>query len=117
MLGHGIGMVEDLRGLERFLVHALSLICSGGRLLLDSLDVRHTDNPAHLAYQETTQRRGGYFGETRIQFEYGGQTGPYCGWLHVDPQTLLRRAGSAGWKSEIIRQEKSGAYLNCLTPN
>jgi SAM-dependent methyltransferase len=38
MLGHGIGIVGDLEGLRKFLVHARSLAVSGGQLLLDSLE-------------------------------------------------------------------------------
>ncbi|UCC73980.1 MAG: class I SAM-dependent methyltransferase [Gemmatimonadota bacterium] len=115
MLGHGIGIVEDLQGLSRFLAHACKLTRSGGRLLLDSQDVRKTDDPHHLAYHEANRRAGEYIGATRLQFEYAGQAGPYCGWLHVDPQTLREQAEPAGWECEIVLEQESGDYLACLT--
>ena len=31
--------------------------------------------------------------------------------LHVDAETLTERAESAGWKCEVILQEKDGHYL------
>jgi SAM-dependent methyltransferase len=114
MLGHGVGIVEDLPGLDRFLLHARRLVRAGGQLLLDSQDARRTDDPRHLAYHETNRRAGRYFGMTRIQFEYEGQTGPYCGWLHVDSETLRRHAAPAGWECEVVR-ELNGDYLACLT--
>jgi len=115
MLGHGIGMVEDITGLTRFLVHAHRLTSAHGQILLHSLDVSKTDNPDHLAYHESNQRAGRYIGEGRLQFEYRGQVGPYCGWLHVDPQTLCAKAGQGGWECENVLEEDSGDYLARLT--
>jgi hypothetical protein len=116
MLGHGIGMVEDLQGLSRFLAHARGLTRASGHLLLDSRDVRHTDDPRHLAYHEANRRAARYVGEIRLQIEYAGQTGPYCGWLHVDPETLRQQGERAGWHCEIILALDSGDYLAGLAP-
>jgi SAM-dependent methyltransferase len=115
MVGHGIGMVETLVGLDRFIAHARGLLSDGGQVLLDSLDVRATDDPRNLAYQEANRRAGRYIGEIRLQFEYRGQKGPWCGWLHVDAATLKEHAEKAGWTSEVIRAEDSGDYLARLT--
>lgn len=52
LLMHGIGMVETIVGLNRFLQYAHSLIKPSGVLIFDSLDVRRTDDPVNLAYQE-----------------------------------------------------------------
>lgn len=111
MLGHGIGMVEDIQGLNLFLDYATRLIRGDGQLLLNSVDVRQTDDPVHLKYHKANRLAGRYIGETRIQFEYKGENGPFCGWLHVDPQTLQEQAELTDWRSEIIFQEKSGEYL------
>ncbi len=115
MLGHGIGVVEDLQGLNRFLIHAQQLTHGHGQLLLHSLDVRQTDDPGNLAYHDANRRAGRYIGETQIQFNYQGRDGPYCRWLHIDPQTLAEQAEQAGWECEIILEHKSGEYLACLT--
>jgi SAM-dependent methyltransferase len=111
MMGHGIGMVETIGGLSRFLSHARGLVSKNGQVLLDSLDVRLTDDPGHLSYHEANRRAGRYIGEIRLQLSFLGKTGPPCGWLHVDPQTLREQAESTGWRSELIRQEESGHYL------
>jgi SAM-dependent methyltransferase len=115
MLGHGIGMVEDLPGLVRFLKHAHRLASAEGGILVHSLDVRSTNDPLHLAYHESNQRAGRYIGEVRLQFEYQGRVGPYCGWLHVDPQTLRAEAVRSGWECEIVLEEDNGDYLAWLT--
>lgn len=115
-LGHGLGIVGDLPGLQRFLSQARRLMQGDGQLLADSLDVERTDDPMHLAYHEANRRAGRYVGETRVRFEYGDRVGPYCAWLHVDPETLRQCAALAGLNCEVLRFEESGEYLARLTP-
>jgi SAM-dependent methyltransferase len=115
MLGHGIGMVETLAGLDRFLVQARGLLSAGGQVLLDSLDVRVTSDPKNLAYHEANRRAGRYVGEVRLQTGYQSETGPYHGWLHVDAETLKEHAVDAAWKCEVILQENNGDYLARLS--
>jgi SAM-dependent methyltransferase len=115
MMGHGIGMVETLAGLDRFLAHARGLLSGEGQVLLDSLDVRVTTDPKNLAYHEANRRAGRYIGEVHLHFEYQGQKGPPCGWLHVDAETLKEHAARAGWKCEVILTAASGDYLARLT--
>ena len=50
-----------------------------------------------------------------MQFEYQGRKGPYCGWLHVDPDTLKEHAVKQGWHCEVIMKESSGDYLARLS--
>ena len=116
LMMHGIGMVEDLAGLDRFLNHAHNLLKPGGQFLFDSLDVRCTDNPRHLAYQEANRRAGRYFGQIRLRFEYQGQSGPHFGWLHVDPDTLVDHGERMGWSCRVVSREDNGDYLAQLTP-
>ncbi len=115
LMGHGIGVVETIAGLHRFLDHAHNLLSEDGRVLLDSLDVRITDDPGNLAYHEANRQAGRYIGEVRMQFEFQGKQGPYCGWLHVDAETLKYHAELAGWDCEVVYQEESGHYLAQLT--
>jgi SAM-dependent methyltransferase len=115
LLGHGIGMVETMAGLDRFLSHVRGLVLSDGQLLLDSLDVRVTEVPAHLAYHEKNRKAGRYVGETRLTFGFAGKQGAECGWLHVDSETLARRAEKNGWQTAVIVQSEDGQYLARLT--
>lgn len=48
MIGHGIGVVENIRGLVSFLEHVPGLLKANGQILLTSLDVRVTNDPTHL---------------------------------------------------------------------
>jgi SAM-dependent methyltransferase len=116
LLGRGIGMAEDLDGLDGFLSHARQLVTDTGQLLINSLDVRKTDEPSNLKYHDANRRAGRYVGQTRVQFVFQGTTGPFCGWLHVDAETLAERATESGWACEILLVEDSGDYIACLTP-
>lgn len=115
MMGHGIGIVETVEGLGRFLTYVRTLLAERGQVLLDSLDVRATDDPQHRAYHEANRQAGRYFGETRLQFEFDGTKGPVCSWLHIDPSTLTERAEAGGWRCDIILRENTGNYLARLT--
>lgn len=116
MMRHGIGIAEDISGLDRFLSHSRKLLKPDGQILLDSLDVRCTDVPRHLAYHEANRQAGRYFGQIRLQFEYKGQIGPLFSWLHVDPETLADHARKADLSCQVVSQEDNGNYLAQLTP-
>ncbi|MDM8001113.1 MAG: class I SAM-dependent methyltransferase [Dehalococcoidia bacterium] len=111
MLGHGIGMAEDINGLRRLLKHLAALLRPEGQLLADSVDPRATGEPQHLAYHEANRKAGRYPGETRLRLRFKGQTGPEYGWLLIDPETLAAEASALGWTTEVIHQEADGNYL------
>lgn len=115
MMGHGLGMVESLGGLDRFLRHAKELVANEGHLLLDSLDVRQTTDPVNVNYHEQNRSAGRYIGEVRMQFEFRREMGPPCGWLQLDPETLRDHALEAGWDCQVLLRETSGDYLARLS--
>jgi SAM-dependent methyltransferase len=114
LMGHGIGMVETLAGLDRFVARMHNLVSGEGCVLLDSMDVHRTDDAVNLRYHEANRRSGRYAGEIRMQIEHSGRAGPYFGWLHVDPKTLTEHAAAAGWRCEMVHAEESGDYLASL---
>ena len=115
LMGRTIGNVETLTGLDDFLADVRRLVKSGGQIILNSADVRITDNPQHLAYHEFARRVGRYIGEMRIYLEYKGVKGPMFGLLHVDPATLEEYARKNGWGFEVLYQAEDAGYLAKLT--
>jgi SAM-dependent methyltransferase len=112
---HGIGMVETLAGLDRFLHHARGLLSPDGQILCGSLDVRVSADPVNTAYHEANRQAGRYVGEIRMSFEYREHAGPVCGWLHVDAETLALHARQAGWDCRVAYRDANGDYLAQLT--
>lgn len=115
LMGRSIGNVETLAGLDDFLADVRRLVKPGGQIILNSADVRITDNPQHLAYHEFVRRAGRYVGEIRIYLEYKGIKGPMTGLLHVDAETLAEHAAAAGWSCDILFEGDEGNYLARLT--
>ncbi len=115
MMGHGIGVVENILGLDRFLSSVNSLLTPGGQILLTSVDVRCSTEPKDLAYQHQNTEAGHYFGEIRMRLKYGDITGPLCGWLHIDAQTLTEHARQFGWHCQVLYQQDDGNYLAKLS--
>ena len=72
VLGNGLGMAGTLANLDRFLDRLDDLLSAKGQVLIDSLDVRVTDDPAHLAYHEANRKAGRYVGEIRVELEFEG---------------------------------------------
>ena len=115
MMGGGLGMVEDTKGLSRLLKQAHEILAVGGQILLTSLDVRNTQEELHMTYQQRNIESGRYFGEQRIQFEYDSVRGPICGWMHMDFDTLKGYALQEDWRCHLVKQQDDGRYLAQLT--
>ncbi|TFG18998.1 MAG: methyltransferase domain-containing protein [Promethearchaeota archaeon] len=115
LYGRSIGNVQDLEGLERFLIHAKTLLNRDGQIILDSIDLRLQKTPESIAYQQKKSETGGYFGEVVSHFEYKENIGPDFSLLHVDPDKLKEFCEKTGWICEIIYAEADGNYLAKLT--
>jgi hypothetical protein len=111
MLMNGFGLVGHPCGAAAFFEHARNLLSPGGQILCDSLDVRQTTNPIHLAYQETNLCHNRPAGQMRFWIEYCGQRGETFDWLHMDFDSLQNLAQQHGVSAELLAQEEGGHYL------
>ncbi|HUG10467.1 MAG TPA: HAD-IA family hydrolase [Opitutaceae bacterium] len=111
MLMNGFGLVGTPSGAAAFLEHARNLLSPRGQILCDSLDVRQTANPVHIAYQETNLSRGLPAGQMRFWIEYRGKRGQTFDWLHMDFDSLQNLAHEHGVSAEMLACEESGHYL------
>jgi SAM-dependent methyltransferase len=115
LLMNGIGVVEDLAGLDRFLAEAPRLLAPDGQILLDSYDPNWDDGPGEAPRRGAAGSSDRYIGEMRFRIEYKGRKGPTLTWLFLDSKLLAERAMKAGWSCEVIWQEEEGHYLARLT--
>ena len=115
LLMNGIGVVGDLKGFDRFLSHAHKLVAPGGRILLDSCDLRSSPDPRELLRMASRCRAERYRGETRQRLEYDGRVGEWFPWIYFDPESLAERAAPQGWVVEILDQDDEGSYLARLS--
>jgi SAM-dependent methyltransferase len=111
MLGHGLGIAQDLSGLNALLQKLKSLITREGYILCDSLDVTKTDIPENLEYQKHIERLGRYRGEIRFRFKYKDSAGSLIKWLHVDLDTLSEVAFRNDMLCKLVYTDLDGNYL------
>lgn len=116
MLQNGIGVVGDLAGLGRLLERLPGLLSDGGRLLLDSADLRATLGREGTD-PDAVVEPGGYLGEVRFRLEFEGRRGPWYPWLFVDFRTLALLAGAAGLTARCLQQGDRGSYLAAVAVN
>jgi SAM-dependent methyltransferase len=108
LLMNGIGLTGTLAGLQRFLLHAKTLVKKSGQLIFDSSDI------AYL-YKNISKPADKYYGEIVYQYEYQKEKTEPFSWLYVDRTTLGEIAASAGWQTEIILEDAYDQYLARLT--
>ncbi len=114
MMMNGIGILETLEGLDRFLADVPRLLKPGGQILLDSgpgVVVGESDEAAAVAVEDAS----GYAGEAWIELEYKGERGPPFRELYCDSETLEEHAIAAGYQPEIVFRDEYGAYVARLT--
>lgn len=108
LLMNGIGLVQNIEGLKRFLQHAKTLLHKNGQLLFDSSDV------AYL-YEDGIPDLPNYYGEVKCCYEYRRQKSEWFSWLYIDQQSLTDIALAQGFKTEILFIDESEQYLARLT--
>lgn len=109
LLMNGIGIVQDLRGLDRFFSHTRSILKPGGQILLDSSDLMYLyqeeDGSIRINLNE------GYYGEVEYKFVYKNQSGELFKWLYVDFSTLSEYAFKNGFNCELIFEDEHFNFL------
>lgn len=102
-LMNGIGIAGDIDGLKKYLIHAKNLCESDGQIILDSSDLRLTNN--------LLQQKDHYFGIVDYQLSFERQIGKPYQWLYIDPDFLIEIAKSTGWLCQIVYENEDGSYL------
>jgi len=112
LLMNGIGLVQDLCGLDKFLFHAKSILKPGGQVLMDSSDLmyiyREEDGSIRINLNES------YYGEVEYKFVYNNLSGDLFRWLYVDFSTLSEYANINGFNCDLIYEDDHYNYLTRL---
>lgn len=117
MLMNGIGMAGSMGALEQFLLQAHDLVCRGGQILCDSIDVSVTTHPQHVAYRENNVAAGHPAGQQAFIMGHEDEDSVRFNWLHIDFQSLSRVCDATGWEAELLESENDGHYLCKITQN
>lgn len=109
MLMNGIGLTEDLNGLERFLNHAHTLIRPGGRLIFDS-----TDMSVEIPNAANKNKEEEYFGTVKYRMQWRNLEGAPFKWLYVAAPPLRMICKKTGWEMQVVFEDNDGHFLVML---
>lgn len=107
-LMNGLGMAGTLANVPSFLQKLISMLNTGGQLLIDSSDISYL-------YENGLKKPGRYYGEVQYQYEYKGKKGDWFDWVYVDQQTLQNMVNQMGLQMEVLHTEETGQYLCRIT--
>lgn len=112
MMMNGIGLVGDLKGLNRFLETASMWMAPGAQILMDSSDIAYLfeNDPEKLL-----QKNQPYYGIIHYQMSFGNATGEPFDWLYIDFPRLQKHARVFGFTAEKLAEGPHHEYLAKLT--
>lgn len=113
MLMNGSGIIGEVSNLPNFFRRIKQLLTSGGKLLMDSSDLRYLYENEDGSYD--INLNDAYYGEVDFQIQYGNIRGEKFKWLYIDQQTLKMYAAEAGFKVDIIKEGSHYDYLAKIT--
>lgn len=114
-LMNGTGIIAQLKRMDDFFNHARSLLNPGGKILIDSSDLR---------YLLDEDEDGGvwvdmdapYYGELEFSLTYKTYTSAKFHWLYLDLNTLKLAASKNNFSCELLRKGMHYDYLAELKP-
>ena len=116
MLGNNFGLFGSKAKARRLLRRFHTLTSERGRIVAETRDIYHTDDPAHIAYHERNRRRGRMAGQARIRVRYRLAATPWFDYLMVSPSELVELLEGTGW--HLARTIESGdIYVAIIEKN
>ena len=115
LLGRSIGFVENINGIKKFLSFCKTRLNPEGIIILDSIDMRLTEEKIYLDYKERNRKLGKYFGEATLQMKYKNILGDRFRNIQIDPDTLKECTQEIGLSCKILGKEEDGNYLAMIS--
>lgn len=110
MMMNGIGIVGELKQLERFFAKSKQLLKKKGRIIFDSSDISYMFQDAAGDYEFDFDR---YYGEVTYQMKYENILGEKFNWLFVNYHTLKTYAEKSGFSCKQLFKSSQNAY-SCI---
>ena len=118
MMGHNIGLLHDFEQGRKILSRLAELTSSDARIIGTTRDIRVTDKPHHLEYQEFNLKRGRMPGQIRFRIRHEMFASEWLDYLFITEEELKQLAEGTGWKLETTISGDGGfggtSYLAVL---
>ena len=102
-------------GMERFFYRMKQLLKPGGRIYMDSSDLKYLFEEEDGSY--LIDVAGEYYGLVGFQMQYKQVKGESFDWLYIDFDTLAYYAEQYGFTAEVVCQGEHYDYLAVMTMN
>lgn len=113
MLMNGSGIIGKIENLPRFFQKMKLLLNPGGRILMDSSDLRYLFEDEDGSF--SINLADGYYGEVDFRMKYKNVEGDTFDWLYIDFATLAYYAAESGFKAQLVKEGKHYDYLASLS--
>ncbi len=112
LLMNGIGISGSLQSLPTFLTHLKSLLLPGGKIILDSTDLRYLFLEEDGSFW--IDLNADYYGEVKYKYSYNNEEGDWFPWLFIDEDNLKEIAESIGFRMDVVYRNEDYHYLAIL---
>jgi len=113
LLMNGIGIAGRIKQIERFLIHAKSLLNPSGQIICDSTDIQYLYEDDEGA--QWVDLNSQYYGEMEFQMEYKDSKTNWFPWLYIDFDTLSEKCSNLGLNAELIMTSENNHFLAQIT--
>ena len=112
LLMNGSGIIGNIGGMERFFLRMKQLLKPGGRIYMDSSDLKYLFEEEDGSY--LIDVAGDYYGVVDFRMQYKQVKGETFDWLYIDFDTLSYYAEQYGFLAEVVSQGEHYDYLAVL---
>ncbi len=105
MMGHRIGMVENIGGLKQYLLDVRPVLKPEGQILFTALDINAANELEHRSNPALNN----------LQFQQVYLIGPFFSMLRIKIDTLKNQAAAANWRCAMIFRQDDSNYLARLS--
>ncbi len=109
-LMNGTGIIEKLNNLDTFFAHASRLLAPGGKILIDSSDLRYLfeeDEDGGIWIDPNS----GYYGEMEFTLSYKNHFSSPFPWLYLDYHLLELAASKMNFTCKLLEEGEHYDYL------
>ena len=113
MMGNNFGLFGSFKKARRLLKRLHKMTSKDALIIAETRDPYKTDNPAHLAYQESNRKRGRMSGQLRIRIRFHRYVTRWFDYLLVSKEELKEILSGTGWsvKEFLNSQEDTSRYI------
>lgn len=109
MMMNGIGIVENLEGLKKYLEMLPSILNPGGRMVFDSTNLIYLFTEDDGSVWIDLNKK--YYGEVSFRMEYKSHISPEFNWLYVDFDVITSFCNDLGYKIKMLNEGVNFHYL------